>query len=261
MTKNSTSEPTNTKPEVQDLTSPDSSKKPTALEDDADIYTRRNVPVSEKQKWNELNRSQKWQYFKDYYLLKVIVTVIAVAFLCNVLWETFGPQIDTVYYGAVLYDDIDDEKLKELETAFSEYLNISTKKQRVTIDDNFNFTNNSTALSGEEKLTTYMYAEQVDTITVGAEEFAAMSYNGIFKDLDVILPEDLKSALSEYFVTGTVEDYADTEFIMGIDLSKCEKYQSLSPYVENPVIGIAYNSQHVENTIAYLRYLFDLTED
>ena len=46
--------------------------KKTALDDDAYLYQKREEKT-EKEKWSEMNRHQRMQYFLDYYLVKLLV--------------------------------------------------------------------------------------------------------------------------------------------------------------------------------------------
>ena len=55
---------------------PDLQKK-TALDDDASIY-KKDRSRTEKQKWEEMDKEQRRQYFADYYLRKMLGIVAGI---------------------------------------------------------------------------------------------------------------------------------------------------------------------------------------
>lgn len=259
--------------------------KKTVLDDNASIYstTKEKDPV--KQTWRELDRKGKWQFFKDYYLLKIAVAVALCSFLIYIGVVTLGPHTEKVLYVAVLLDQLDDTATDKMEDELSDIIK-TDKHNIISIDDSFNFTNANSSFSGSDKLTTILYSEIIDVIVTDTDYFNQYSYYGYLKNLDTYLPEDIKEALSDKLLTANVyiesEDtssenqsafdqamgYLDEEdpygdgvpYVLGIDLSDCEKYKELNPMVENPVLTVAYNAPHKENIYAYIRYLFDLPQ-
>ena len=258
--------------------------KPTVLDDDASIYAKREEKDSPKKIWNELDRKGKWEFFKDYYLLKIVLTLAACGFLIYIGVVTLGPHTDKVLYVAVLLDQLDTDAVDDMTEDLSSV--IETDKYKViSIDDSFQFTNNNSSFSGSDKLTTILYSELIDVIITDPDYFKQYSYYGYLKNLETYLPEDILDALGDKLLTanvqveGDVEDenqsafddvmgYTDEEnpygdgepYVLGIDLSDCAKYKALNPAVENPVLTIAYNSPNKENTFAFIRYLFDLPQ-
>ena len=67
--------------------------KKTTLNDEAAIYTH-DENVSEKEKWQAMSGKRKWQYFKDYYLGKIVAILMIVLMLriisCNSVQKKFS---------------------------------------------------------------------------------------------------------------------------------------------------------------------------
>ena len=66
---------------------------------------------TEKQKWLEMNKEQRKQYFLDYYLFPVSVAGILIAVAALLGWHFFlKPQAESVLYVAVVDDSLDEKK-------------------------------------------------------------------------------------------------------------------------------------------------------
>lgn len=258
--------------------------KTTVLDDDASIYAKREEEASLKKTWKELDRKGKWTFFKDYYLLKIVLALAACSLLIYIGVVTLGPHTDKVLYVAVLLDQLDTDAVDDMTEDLSDV--IETDKHKViSIDDSFQFTSNNSSFSGSDKLTTILYSELIDVIITDQDYFKQYSYYGYLKNLESYLPADIQDALGDKLLTANVSVESDAEeenqsafddvmgytdeenpyadgdpYIFGIDLSDCEKYKALNPLVENPVLTVAYNSPNKENTFAFIRYLFDLPE-
>lgn len=251
--------------------------KKSALDDSASIYEKRqDEPV--KNTWSELDKRGKWEFFKDYYLLKIVVGVIAIAFVSGFVIKVFGPHTNQILYVAVLGDRLKSEQVTEVTDDLSTMMD-TDKYHEILFDDAFDFSEEGSTFSVNDKITTMLYADVIDVMIVNNQRFKEFSYYGNYKNLDTYLPDDVKEALGDKLLTANVEierdgdsdlseldsedenAYADGEpFILGIDLSDCPKYKALSTYEEQPILTVSINSPNEENTIKFIRYLFDLPE-
>lgn len=58
---------------------------------------------TEKQKWIEMNKEQRKQYFLDYYLFPVSVIAVILAIVCFLGWHfVLKPDEENVLYAAVV---------------------------------------------------------------------------------------------------------------------------------------------------------------
>lgn len=109
-------------------------KRKTALDDDASIYNT-DRERTEKQKWREMDREQRKQYFADYYL-RCFLYIIAAAVLFGV-WHFAKPADETVLYVAVIDESLDAEKLKRMTEELNDRFGADGKHKKVLVDDTF----------------------------------------------------------------------------------------------------------------------------
>jgi len=236
--------------------------KETRLEDTASIYQKRDEDETVKKVWSELDRSEKWQFFKDYFLVKIIIGIIAVTIIGRVLFVMLGPKPDTLLSTAIVYDNVDEEQLKIMHEDLNKYFDIK-KNQELIFDTGYIKTTEDFAYNGSEKLSTMLLAGELDTIISDYNEFKNIGQYGHLKNLDVLLPDDIREALKDKFVYIDVVDNDDNNKVvgnypLGIDLSDCEKYQALKPIIDKPILSVTMISKQDEYSIGLIRYLFDL---
>lgn len=257
--------------------------KKTVLNDDASIYAKREEE-SAKKTWKELEGKDKWTFFKDYYLVKCIVGLALAGFLIYIGVVVLGPHKEEALYVAVLSDTLDEDAVTNMKNDLCNIIE-TDKYHPLNIDDNFSFAPGSSTMTGDEKLTTFLYTGVVDTIVSDEGYFKRYSYNGFLANLDTYLPDDIKEALSDKLLTANVQvedkdtskenkksfdeamdsstepTYEDGEpYVLGIDLSDCKKYKDLHGVIQKPILAIPSNAPHKENIFAFIRYLFDLPE-
>lgn len=253
--------------------------KKTVLDDNASIYEKRAEKESVKKTWKELEGKEKWLFFKDYYLLKVIVCAVVAGVLINIGITVFGPHTKEILSVAVLMDELNDDSVKHMEKELSQILE-TDKHHIVNIDSSYFFSSESgTTFTGDEKLSTLLYTGIIDTIIADEANFKKYAYLGNLKNLDTYLPDDIKNALGDKLMTANLQtddsdkdldesiakdkefNYDDgTPMVFGIDLSDCAKYKALKGYEEHPILTISYTSHNKENTFQFIRYLFDLPD-
>jgi len=79
--------------------------KKTALSDDAALYSHKE-DVSEQEKWASMTGKERWRYFADYYLGKIVVTVIILAVVGSILYTILTPKPEVVLSVAVVEDAV-----------------------------------------------------------------------------------------------------------------------------------------------------------
>lgn len=96
--------------------------KKTALDDDAYLYQKREEKT-EKEKWSEMNRHQRMQYFLDYYLVKLLVFTGIILAVVLFVWNFISKsKEDTVLYVAVVDEVLQTEGTEKLKEELTEYL-------------------------------------------------------------------------------------------------------------------------------------------
>lgn len=164
--------------------------KKTRLGDDADIYKKREE-LSEKQKWKELDRAGKITYFRDYYLMKLIVGVAGVIFVASIIWSSIHSNGGYDLYVAIMSGLVSEEEQAALTEEMQKRLaEAGVEKSSVLLDSNFPVS----ALS-VQKLQVYVASGELDVIMTREETFYGMAGYGYFRDLTEVLSEE---ELEEY---------------------------------------------------------------
>ena len=133
--------------------------KKTALDDDAYLYQKREEKT-EKEKWSEMNRHQRMQYFLDYYLVKLLVFTGIILAVVLFVWNFISKsKEDTVLYVAVVDEALQTEGTEKLKKELTEYLGADGKYRKIIIDDSFYLDD-----GGLEKLEVYLYNKQIDVV-------------------------------------------------------------------------------------------------
>ena len=75
--------------------------KKTALNDESTIYQQQEE-LSEKEKLKQMSWLQKLDYFKSYYLMKVIAVLAVLGLVVSILYTALSPKLETVLSVAVI---------------------------------------------------------------------------------------------------------------------------------------------------------------
>ena len=232
--------------------------KKTTLSDSASIYQHRDE-TTEREKWNQMSKEQKWQYFKDYYLLKLVILIFSIGFVGYVLYATFGHRDIPELYGMVFNDQLNADESDAILSNFREALNIPEKNHTFLLDDTFTLNPEDADVTTEQKITTYAYAGKLDVIIAEEETIKYLAEGGNFVDLTEILPSDLYSENTDKLIFAKQND-DPSDIAYGISLEDSALYKQMSynyNYDGNKkmAIGIVVNSDHQENAIHFVQYL------
>lgn len=234
--------------------------KETRLNEAADIYRQRNK-LTEKQKMSEMTTKQKITYFNDYYRNKLIAGFLLGGLVIYLLITIFSPKDDTVFYAAIVNDVLDAEKLTTMQNDFASYLEMDSKKEQIMLDNSFYLSNDgsmdSNTMASEQRFVTYLSATQIDVIITDETRFKKYVDMGYMESLSDRLPTDLYSDLSDSFYIASTEDDT-TEKAYGIYLEESTAYKDLGSVIQKPVIGIVLNSKYKDNSVEFIKYLFDM---
>ena len=220
----------------------------------------------EKQKWMELNREQRKQYFLDYYLFPVSVAAVILAVVCLLGWHFFlKPQPENVLYAAIVDDSLDEKKQAQAVTEVSELLGADGKYRQVHIDDSFYLKDGAL-----DKIQVYLHSEQIDVLILDQDVFEEFAGYGYFRSLDELTEDNLAEKY------GTTYEYAagyrDSDEVSfedhetgqgetkpyGLSLSGNNRFTEMSGgYLEHPVFAVAVDAPNPENALKFLDYLMD----
>ena len=232
--------------------------KESVLDDDASIYVKR-TQKSEKQKWSELNKQEKKEYFRDYYLKKVLYGVFGLAIIIYFIYSTAVAKTTDILYVAVVNDYWDDDATDTLEDNIKNFLGSTAEKEVVTIDDSY-YLSSADAYNYTTKLITYIAAKEVDMLVADKDQFLTFAEQEYFADLSEVLPSDLFEELADYIVYATYDDDGTTVTkAVGVDLSSSTLYTDVAAS-DNGIIGIVVNTEFLDNAVDTLRLFAEFME-
>lgn len=233
--------------------------KKSVLGDDAFLYQKSHDTVT-KEDLKNLTWKQKMQYFKDYYMKKVILALIIVIAATSIINETIINRSDCVLYIACI-DEYMINRSEELTETLTDYIQIEDKNDYVNVSY-YNLDDYNTNMA----FVTHSTTGSIDLFIASSDFFEEKAALGMFADLSEVLPKELYEQLSDKIIEGrTTETDVDGNIISygeytpyGIDLSGNEKYTEYEGIGEAPILCISVNTENMDNIIKALTYLFDL---
>ena len=234
------------------------------LEEDASLFQAQE-PKTEKQKWKEMNHTQRLQYIKDYYLFKYLA-ILALAICAGIfVWSAIKPQKETQIFFAVVHNMMLPEEKQELEQLFAETFITDPKQQEICIDDSF-----PVSYESDAKLSTYLAANEIDVIVTNESHFQSLAKNGFFQDFNTFMPKFAKShSKNLYWTDGSLDEPPEDSVIdhtavssftaekaYGIDVSHCGLIRQSWHQEEKAILGITVNSSHPDHAAIAVQKLF-----
>lgn len=219
---------------------------------------------SEVRKWPEMDRQQKIQYLKDYYLLPAVGVILLIAVAVSLIWHVARPRTENLLYAAVIDESLDEKKLAQVTADMSNLLGADGKRKTVQIDDSFYVKDGAL-----DKLQVYLHSQQIDVVILDRELFEEYAGYGYFESLDEVTEEDLEKKYGEsyQYAVGYKEDdevsFEDHETGQGevkpygISLSGDNRFTEMSEYIKDPVFAVAVGTKNPENALKFLEYLME----
>ena len=219
---------------------------------------------SEVRKWPEMDRQQKIQYLKDYYLLPAVGVIPLIAVAVSLIWHVARPRTENLLYAAVIDESLDEKKLAQVTADMSNLLGADGKRKTVQIDDSFYVKDGAL-----DKLQVYLHSQQIDVVILDWELFEEYAGYGYFESLDEVTEEDLEKKYGEsyQYAAGYKEDdevsFEDHETGQGevkpygISLSGDNRFTEMSEYIKDPVFAVAVGTKNPENALKFLEYLME----
>ncbi|MCM1112130.1 MAG: hypothetical protein NC399_02630 [Muribaculum sp.] len=225
---------------------------------------------------------QKYQYFKDYYRMPLLITILALLFVGALVYQ-FVTKKDSAFYAALLNCSAyqDNEWFTE---EYAQAAGIDLDKNTVILDSAIYYKLNSydeDTYIAAQKLTTYAGAGQINVMMGGGDEFAHFANSALFLDLRQTLTPEQQELYQAYFyyVDGALMDRnldvqdgpADSVFHDPRDPDGMKDPIPVALYVEDSerlnkayyfknaedgiAVGIYANSSHLDNTLAFIDFL------
>ena len=224
-----------------------------------------------------------WYYNKWYVVGGIIALIIVSAFIHDMV-----SRKDIVYDAALLNCTANLEAMDEYNDRFLADMGIDTKKNTLSMDTSLKISfgvMDEIAITSAEKLSAYVAAAMLDTITAKDELFENYANAGIFADLrDVLSDEEIKK-YEPYFY------YVDEDVVRQVQLAETQMDSSIRPKIPDPdkpelmeepvpvgiyiddcsdflnvytfteaehvVVGILQKAPNTEMTLSFVNYIFE----
>ena len=228
--------------------------KKTILDDNASIY-KKHSDRPKKEPLKKMSKEEKWQYFKDYYLKKVIVSIviiIGIGYFLNIM--VFNKTTDILAIG--LFGGIEINNKEEVQEELRSVLEITNEKDVISI---------KSLQENDRRLFDLMGADAIQLLIMNEDDFKSLSEKGALTDFSTILNEEEYNSLNNKFVMAKVTELDDKGNIASISDEapygiKIDDKVLLNGEIysdEDIYIGILIDSKNTENAKQALLYMIE----
>jgi len=227
----------------------------TLLDDSADIYQPREEK-SVREKLKEMNTQEKLAFLWEYYKIQAGIIVLVIVVLAYIIKEIITPDVKPKFNAAIINSPVSTTMLQEYADAFADKLQLNPIRESVVLNDNFYLDDMGLASGSIQALNAYIAGAEIDVIIAPETTFKQFAYYGYFRKLSEALPTDVYSSLADYFFISELED--DPEMNpYGIYLDESSIFGGVKYKYDSYVLGIVANSQHPDNTVEFIRFIFE----
>ncbi|HOO79662.1 MAG TPA: hypothetical protein PLQ04_04680 [Lachnospiraceae bacterium] len=162
----------------------------------ADGKTVKEMITEEKLKWKDMDKKQRLKYFKDYYLVKCIVGLIALAMVVSIFCETVLFHKDPIYTGYEVNVYASDEGMQFLTEDYLEYLGGNEAHQEVVLAECYIdfYAEEQVMDSNTDQMVLYAQA------AAGEYDYLLMNEEALIAAKDMDIYADLEANLSEHWL-------------------------------------------------------------
>ena len=237
--------------------------KKTSLTEEASIYQKRQDDLSDKERIKNMTGKQKRDFFKTYYLPKLLVILAVAGVVFYIVWVDFINKSQIYMRCAILNESITDSILTEFSDRFTDSMKMDYKKNRASFYMYYTRSDVAREMGADtgsdlSEISSRLVANSLDCMIASYEDVENIYLkNGFIMNLNDFLSKKEKEALKPYFVTQKDE----TDKVIGISLKDCKKYQTLftgrTPITKEPVLYVITNAtdegkNYVKQLIHYL---------
>lgn len=237
--------------------------KKTSLTEEASIYQKRQDDLSDKERIKNMTGKQKRDFFKTYYLPKLLVILAVAGVVFYIVWVDFINKSHIYMRCAILNESITDSTLTEFSDRFTDSMKMDYKKNRASFYMYYIRSDVAREMGADtgsdlSEISSRLVANSLDCMIASYEDVENIYLkNGFIMNLNNFLSENEKKALKPYLVTKKNE----ADKVIGISLKDCKKYRTLftgrTPITEEPVLYVITNAtdegkNYVKQLIHYL---------
>lgn len=237
--------------------------KKTSLTEEASIYQKRQDDLSDKERIKNMTGKQKRDFFKTYYLPKLLVILAVAGVVFYIVWVDFINKSHIYMRCAILNESITDSTLTEFSDQFTDSMKMDYKKNRASFYMYYTRSDVAREMGADtgsdlSEISSRLVANSLDCMIASYEDVENIYLkNGFIMNLNDFLSKNEKEALKPYLITKKDEP----DKVIGISLKDCKKYQALftgrTPITKEPVLYVITNAtdegkNYVKQLIHYL---------
>lgn len=237
--------------------------KKTSLTEEASIYQKRQDDLSDKERMKNMTGKQKRDFFKTYYLPKLLVILAVAGVVFYIVWVDFINKSHIYMRCAILNESITDSTLTEFSDQFTDSMKMDYKKNRASFYMYYTRSDVAREMGADtgsdlSEISSRLVANSLDCMIASYEDVENIYLkNGFIMNLNDFLSKNEKEALKPYLITKKDEP----DKVIGISLKDCKKYQALftgrTPIAKEPVLYVITNAtdegkNYVKQLIHYL---------
>lgn len=254
-----------------DIMAINTENKKTRLDENAEIYSEHKT-ISEKEMWKSMDTEEKKKQFKEYYLIPIIVGILAVGIVGYLIYDAVSGYRDVSFMATIINDEIDSDTLDDFNDDFLNYIGGNPKKDKSDISAGYLLSggSGSDSVRAAQSLTSYIYAKQLDAMIADEATFDHYASLGCFLDLSELLTNEEYAKYEKYIYYPRLEENVsnvpgsekndtvrpEKTYPCGIHIGASPVYKKLGGVQPDPVIGIVATSGRRENALKFLKYLF-----
>ncbi|MBE5948955.1 MAG: hypothetical protein E7261_08005 [Lachnospiraceae bacterium] len=222
---------------------------------------------TEGEKLKEMTFGEKLKYIWAYYKVHIIITVgfiVLAVSLGKVVYRNI--KYDSIFHCAMVNNMLSSAQEEYIIKEFGNYINIDKEHETLTFDSGYMFMWDNSSFSDTNytsrmKVASALAARVIDIFVADKTYIISAAPEGQLYDLKTILPENIYTAVEDKLFYTAGEDGVERAY--AVDLSS-SKYTYINDpekgilYPEPPYYGIVINTEHLETSIEFLKFILDL---
>lgn len=212
---------------------------------------RKKVSISQKCTWKN-----RIEYFWMYYKIPVFAGIIAVWILISFLSALLQQKEEVL--NVILFDSHSEMSGEKMAEKYMEEMGMDNNNYDVTIQNSYfleDSASNTYAMAGMSDFYAAVGTEKLDVCGMLEEEFANYVKSGCYVDLsNYLTAEQMQQIENRLYRT-------DDGKVYGIYVNGLLKMQESGSYLHDEkkaIIGIIYNTPHLEEALCYVKYMVGL---
>ena len=227
----------------------------------------KNFFKTEGEKLKKMTFVEKIKYIWEYYKIHIILTVgfiVLVVSLSKVVYRNI--KYDSVFHCAMVNNMLSSAQEEFIIKEFGNYINIDKEHETLTFDSGYMFMWDNSSFSDTNytsrmKVASALAAQVIDIFVADKTYIISAAPEGQLYDLKEVLPADIYAAVEDKLFYTAGEDGVERAY--AVDLSSSRYTYINDPengilYPEPPYYGIVINTEHLDTSIEFLKFILDL---